>query len=41
MKRIKEELHIRIDYYPNGHIEDRDAWDKRYTESKYDPEGIE
>lgn len=27
MKRIKEELHIRVDYYPNGYVEDGDDWE--------------
>lgn len=27
MKRIKEELHIRVDYYPNDHLEDGDDWE--------------
>lgn len=27
MKRIKERLHIEVDYIPNGHFEDGDDWE--------------
>lgn len=31
MKRIKEELHIKVDYLPNGHFEIDDDWELKIS----------
>lgn len=31
MKRIKEKLHITVDYLPNNHFEDGDDWELRIS----------